>query len=115
VARSNGIRCRSRNPSATEIDDHYPAVTDLAGVGAILRAARATDPSKGIQRAHVLLAFTGQRVSEVVGAGWSEIDLDAGTWTIPRDRMKRKDEERGPHQIPLPARPTRAVEGMAHC
>ncbi|MCC6195766.1 MAG: tyrosine-type recombinase/integrase, partial [Burkholderiales bacterium] len=81
---------------------HFPAVTDLAGVGAILRAARATDPAKGIQRAHVLLAFTGQRVSEVVGAAWSEFDLDSGTWTIPRSRMKRKDEERGPHEIPVP-------------
>ena len=81
---------------------HFPAVTDLAGVGAILRAARGADPSKGIQRAHVLLAFTGQRVSEVVGAAWSEFDLDSGTWTIPRERMKRKDEQRGPHLIPIP-------------
>ena len=81
---------------------HFPAVTGLTGVGAILRAARAADPSKGIQRAHVLLAFTGQRVSEVVGAGWSEFDFDAGTWTIPRERMKRKDEGRGPHQVPVP-------------
>jgi len=81
---------------------NFPAVTDLAGVGKILRAARAADPSKGIQRAHVLLAFTGQRVSEVVGATWSEFDLEAGTWTIPRERMKRKDEARGPHQVPIP-------------
>jgi len=81
---------------------HFPAVTDLAGVGAILRAARAADPSKGIQRAHVLIAFTARRVSEVVGAAWSEFDLDAGTWTIPRERMKRKDEDRGPHVLPLP-------------
>jgi integrase len=81
---------------------HFPAVTDLASVGEILRAARAADPSKGIQRAHILLAFTGQRVSEVVGAAWSEFDLDAGTWTIPRTRMKRKDEARGPHEIPIP-------------
>ena len=36
---------------------HYPAVTDLAGLGGILRAARAADPCKGIARAHVLLAF----------------------------------------------------------
>lgn len=82
---------------------HFPAVVDLPGVGQILRAARAADPSKGIQRAHILLAFTAQRVSEVVGAAWSEFDLDAGTWTIPRERMKRKDEERGPHLIPIPS------------
>jgi integrase len=98
---------------------HYPAVTDLAGVGEILRAARAADPCKGIQRAHVLLAFTALRVSEVVGAKWAEFDLDgvevtspdsrrarrepnAGNWRVPRERMKRKDADRGPHVVPLP-------------
>lgn len=98
---------------------HYPAVTDLAGLGAVLRAARAADPCKGIQRAHLLLAFTGLRISEVVGAKWEEFELDGadvligdtqrirrdatvGNWSVPRERMKRKDEDRGPHVVPLP-------------
>lgn len=98
---------------------NYPAVTDLPGIGAILRSARASDPCKGIQRAHALLAFTAMRVSEVVGAKWEEFELDgvrvqigeshatkinpeAGNWSIPRERMKRKDEGRGPHVVPLP-------------
>ncbi len=98
---------------------HYPAITDLAALGEILRAARAKDSCKGIQRAHLLLAFTALRVSEVVGARWSEFDLDgvdvlvgdghrtkpdlnAGNWSVPRERMKRKDEDRGPHVVPLP-------------
>lgn len=98
---------------------HYPAVTDLTELGAILRAARASDPCKGIQRAHLLLAFTSLRVSEVVGTMWPEFSLDgvdvpaaqgremrhdpgAGDWSVPRERMKRKDEDRGPHVVPLP-------------
>ncbi|MFO1311569.1 MAG: tyrosine-type recombinase/integrase [Burkholderiales bacterium] len=81
---------------------HYPAVTKLPAVGEILRAARASDPAKGVQRAHLLLAFTAQRASEVVGAKWEEVDFAAGVWSIPRARMKRKDEARGPHEIPLP-------------
>ena len=98
---------------------HYPAVTDLTELGAILRAARASDPCKGIQRAHLVLAFTSLRVSEVVGAMWPEFSLDgvdvpagqgrgvrhdpeAGDWSVPRERMKRKDEDRGPHVVPLP-------------
>lgn len=81
---------------------HFPAVTDLSGLGEILRAARASDPCKGVQRAHVLLVFTAQRVSEVVGATWPEFDLSAGIWSIPRARMKRKDEQRGPHLVPVP-------------
>ena len=98
---------------------HYPAVTKLPEIGGILRAARAADPCKGVARAHLLLAFAAQRVSETVAAKWSEFALDgvtvpvgegqltkhdraAGNWSIPRERMKRKDEARGPHVIPLP-------------
>ena len=80
---------------------HFPAATKLPEVGAILRAARAADPCKGIARAHLLLVFTAQRVSEVVGATWAEFDLDAQDWAIPRERMKRKDQSRGPHVVPL--------------
>jgi integrase len=99
---------------------HFPAITTLPAVGEILRAARASDPCKGVQRAHLLLAFTGMRVSEVVGATWPEFELtgvrvsvhngleakfdrSAGNWTIPRERMKQhKNLERGPHIVPLP-------------
>ena len=81
---------------------HFPAVVDLAGIGEILRAARAADPCKGIQRAHVLLAFCAQRITETVGARWSEFDFTSGTWHVPRDRMKRKDTARGDHVLPLP-------------
>jgi len=98
---------------------HYPAVTDLCALGEILSAARAADPCKGIQRAHLLLAFTALRVSEVVSARWDEFDLNgvdmaigngrrtrldpnAGNWRVPRERMKRKDVKRGPHVVPLP-------------
>lgn len=44
-----------------------------------------------------LLVLTGQRLNEVVGARWSEIDLDAGLWTIPAVRMKMKRA----HVVPL--------------
>lgn len=91
-----------RRRKASKARKHYPAVVDLPGIGEILRNARAADPCKGIQRAHALCVFTAQRIGEVVGAEWSELDFDAGTWTIPRQRMKRKDEQRGPHEIPLP-------------
>ena len=46
--------------------------------------------------------FTAQRIGEIVGARWDEFDLQAGTWAIPRARMKRKDAQRGPHVVPLP-------------
>ena len=39
-----------------------------------------------------LLAITLLRKSEVVEAEWSEIDLDAGTWLVPKDRKKERRE-----------------------
>ena len=43
------------------------------------------------------LILTAARTGEVIGARWSEIDLDAGLWVIPADRMKAKRE----HRVPL--------------
>jgi integrase len=34
----------------------------------------------------------------------AEVDPAAGVWSIPRERMKRKDIERGPHLVPIPPR-----------
>lgn len=81
---------------------HFAAILDPTGVGAVLRAAAAADVSRGVRRAHLLATFTAQRIGEIVPAEWSEIDLDAGLWAIPRSRMKRKDEARGDHLVPIP-------------
>lgn len=83
---------------------HLPAVLKRDGVGAILRAADTAEACRGVKRAHILAAFTAQRISEIVGATWTEFDLDSGRWAIPRERMKRKDAERGDHVVPLPPR-----------
>ncbi len=83
---------------------HYPAVLTREGVGAILRTADKAEAGKGVRRAHLLSVFTAQRISEVVGATWVELDLQSAVWSIPRDRMKRKDEWRGPHLVPIPPR-----------
>lgn len=95
----NPLPARRRGPRVER--KHFPAVTDRVSVGEILRKARSTDPAKGIARAHLLVAFTAQRIAEVVGARWEEFDLDSSTWAIPRSRMKVRDEERGPHLVPI--------------
>jgi integrase len=41
--------------------------------------------------------LTAQRIGEVVGAPWSEFNLDSGWWTIAADRSKN----RLPHRVPL--------------
>jgi integrase len=41
--------------------------------------------------------LTAARTGEVIGAKWSEVDLTAGTWTVPKERMKGGRE----HRVPL--------------
>ena len=48
-------------------------------------------------RALEFLILTAARTGEVLGAKWSEIDLEAGLWTVPADRMKAGKE----HRVPL--------------
>jgi integrase len=50
-----------------------------------------------------LLALTFVRTTELIGAQWSEFDLENVRWDIPRERMKM----RAPHIVPLS---TQAVE-----
>jgi len=44
-----------------------------------------------------LLLLTGQRREEVGAMRWTEIDLEAGLWTLPRERAKNKIA----HAVPL--------------
>ena len=37
-----------------------------------------------------ILTLTGQRLNEVAGATWTEIDLNTEKWELPRDRSKNK-------------------------
>lgn len=45
----------------------------------------------------LFMIITATRSNEVLGAKWSEIDLESLCWTIPEDRMKAKRE----HRVPL--------------
>ena len=47
-------------------------------------------------RALEFLILCAARSGEVYGARWSEIDFDAGIWTVPRERMKAGKEHRDP-------------------
>ena len=57
-------------------------------VAAALRTIRETSALPVTKKAFEFLVLTACRSAEVRGALWSEIDLDARTWTIPASRMK---------------------------
>jgi len=61
-------------------------------------------------RALEFAILTAARSGEVRGATWSEIDLDAGIWTIPAERMKMKRE----HRVALSARAVKLLKLMPH-
>jgi integrase len=61
-------------------------------------------PAKALEFAILTAARTG----EVIGARWSEIDLEARLWTIPAERMKAGRE----HRVPLSGAAMAILEGL---
>jgi integrase len=53
------------------------------------------------RNAVLLLALSGQRKGEVLGAKWKEFDLEARTWTKPASRMKAGKEHIFPLEGPV--------------
>lgn len=51
-----------------------------------------------LRSAFMLMIYTASRPGEVRHAEWSEIDLDAATWTTPASKMKMRRD----HVVPLP-------------
>lgn len=53
--------------------------------------------NESTRTAMLLMILTASRKSEVIGGEWREIDLEAGSWEIPAERMKSNRD----HWIPL--------------
>ena len=73
---------------------HHPALPydDMADFMTALRAKEGVAP-----RALEFAILTAARTNEVLGATWSEIDLEKAIWIIPADRMKARRD----HRVPL--------------
>lgn len=56
-------------------------------------SAKSATASRALQ----FLILTAARSGEVLGATWSEVDLDRGLWVVPASRMKAGTE----HRVPL--------------
>jgi integrase len=83
----------------------HHAALPYAEIPAFVTALRGRDAVAA--RALEFAILTAARTGEVLGAKWSEIDLDARVWTIPAERMKAGRE----HRVPLA---DRAIEIIRH-
>ena len=81
-------------PSKVSKEEHFAALPGEE-IGAFMVALRAMQGAGA--RAMEIIILTATRTSEVLNAKWSEIDLDAGLWVIPKERMKGFRE----HRVPL--------------
>lgn len=73
---------------------HHPAL-DWREVKAFWQAIGTHEDTSA--QALKLTLLTGLRTSEVLGAQWQEVDLDAAIWTVPVERMKAGKA----HRVPL--------------
>jgi integrase len=89
LAESNPVMGTMR--VAVEVSREH-VVTDEE-LAAIWSACRDDDYGRIVR----FLILTGQRRDEVGGMKWSELDLDRGLWTIPRERTKNGLT----HEVPL--------------
>ena len=84
-------------PKQQRRQKHHRALPhrDVAAAVGKVRTATQVDPT--VRLAFEFAVFTAARSGEVRGARWSELDLEAATWTIPAGRMKGGRE----HRVPL--------------
>lgn len=84
---------------------HLAAITDPKRFGDLLRAVDGYPGTPVVRSALQLAALVFLRPGqELRAAQWAEFDLDAGTWVVPAERLKRRKEGKanGPdHLVPL--------------
>jgi integrase len=82
------------------------ARVDAKELPVLLRSIEVYQGTHVTRLAMKLMVLTFVRTGELIGAKWTEFDLEAGRWDIPAERMKM----RTPHIVPLA---TQALETLA--
>ena len=76
---------------------HHPSLPHRQVCDAMRRVEElSADPA--VQLALLFTVLCAARIGEVVGATWSEIDIESRVWTRPAERMKAQLQ----HRVPLP-------------
>lgn len=93
-------------PARQKLTRGHHAAMPYSAVPALMRelASREAMAARGLE----FLILTAARSGEVLGATWSEIDLESGVWTVPANRMKAGKE----HRVPLTPRALQIVKSL---
>ncbi|WP_176591625.1 integrase arm-type DNA-binding domain-containing protein [Sphingobium sp. EM0848] len=76
---------------------HFPAITDPATFGALLRAIEDYQGDPAVIYALKLTPHVFQRPGEIRQLEWKEVNFDKAVWIIPEEKMKMRQ----PHSVPL--------------
>lgn len=107
---------RAERDPAADLQDALPsvatksfaAITDPTEIGELLRAIDGYQGQPTVMAALKLAPYVFVRPTELRGAEWAEIDLDAGEWTIPAARMKMSRD----HWVPLSKQAVAIIEDL---
>lgn len=93
-------------PPRRKLQRGHHAALPYAEIPTLMAKLRSAD---GVgAKALEFLILTASRTGEVIGARWSEFDLDGGLWVVPAERMKAGRE----HRVPLTERALAILDGM---
>ncbi len=87
-------------------EQQHHAALPYQAVPAFVGTLRTADANESIRLAFEFLILTAARTSEVLGATWAEIDLEAKTWTLAGVRMKTGRD----HRVPLAPRAVKVLQ-----
>lgn len=99
------LRNALQKPSAIRKVKHHTALpyADVPDFVQRIRSAEAMS-ARALEFGILCAARTG----EIIGAEWSEVDLDEAVWIVPADRMKAKKE----HRVPLSKRAVKMLKDL---
>ena len=91
---------------------HFPAITNPAQLGELLRASDGYGGGPVVRGALAIAPMLFQRPGNLRTMRWADLDLAAGWWTIPSADMKRSvaaKRDGAAHKVPLPRQAVAAI------
>lgn len=104
-----------REALAHPIKRHYAAIADPLKLGELLRAIESYGGHPATRVALKVAALVFQRPGNVLAMRWADLDLDAGTWAIPSEDMKRTKQAKATgaaHVVPLAIQAIEALRAL---